>query len=120
MVSRIFVKFRNRRFSDASFRSVDDSFESQTVVRLINQPHVSDNVFDLLPIVEFQSADNLVRNSVGDHFLDEKFLRRDTPALCKAYDENQMDELIEYIENYDNEYTKITGQIVGNVYGDEN
>ena len=52
--------------------------------------------------------------------MDEKFLRRDTPALCKAYDENQMDELIEYIENYDNEYTKITGQIVGNVYGDEN
>ena len=33
---------------------------------------------------------------------------------------DQMDELIEFIETYDNNYTKITGQIVGNVYGDEN
>ena len=90
-----------------------------------------DELFQILTLKQLRVFDKaIVIFNVAhffDHFksqlklgLDEKFLRRDTPALYEVFNEKQMDELIDFIETYDGNYTKVTGEVVGNVYGDEN
>lgn len=49
--------------------------------------------------------------------MEEKFLRSDTPSLATAFNEKQVDELIAYLEAYDNDYTKNNGQAVEVTYG---
>ena len=87
-----------------------------------------DELFQILTLKQLKIFDKPIVIYNVDHFydpigfllkkgLDEKFLRADTPSLCKVFDETQMDELGEYLENYDNDYTKNNGQAVDNVYG---
>ncbi len=51
--------------------------------------------------------------------MEEKFLRSDTPSLCRAFTEQQMDEIIKFIENYDHDYFRNAGAEVDSKYGDE-
>ncbi len=51
--------------------------------------------------------------------LEEKFLRSDTPSLCKVFNETQMQELIDYLEAYDYDYTTENGHDVDVDYGDD-
>ena len=51
--------------------------------------------------------------------MDEKFLRSDTPSLCRVFNETEMDEIVDYIEKYDNDYTKNNGDASLFTYGEQ-
>ena len=89
-----------------------------------------DELFQILTLKQLKVFDKPIVIYNVAHFYDsfntqlklgmeEKFLRSDTPFLCRAFNENQMDELINYIETYDNNYTKNNGAAVDLVYGEE-
>jgi len=51
--------------------------------------------------------------------MEEHFLRSDTPVLCKVFDETEIDAIIEYLESYDEDYTKVCGDNVDVEYGED-
>ena len=88
-----------------------------------------DELFQVLTLKQLKIFDKPIIIFNIDHFydpivnllkqgIDQKFLRSDTLSLYKVFSENEMDEMIEFIENYDMDYTKANGECVDSIYGE--
>lgn len=51
--------------------------------------------------------------------MEDKFFRSDTPSLYKIFKEDQMEEIITYLETYDKDYSKNVGEVKDTTYGFE-
>ena len=89
-----------------------------------------DEYFQILTLKQLKVFDKPIVLFNVDHYydpigallkagMDEKVLRSDTPTLYTVFDENQIDELIHYVESYDMDYTKNNGAAVDSVYGEK-
>lgn len=89
-----------------------------------------DELFQILTLKQLKVFDKAIVIYNVSHYYDafvtqlkkgmnDKFLRSDTPSLCRMFNETQMDEIIEYIEAYDMDYTKNNGEAVDITYGDK-
>ena len=87
-----------------------------------------DEFFQVITLKQLHVFDKPIVLFNVEHFYDsigtllklgmyEKFLRADTPLLYRMFDETEMDKIVEYIEGYDKNYTKNTGETIQNNYG---
>lgn len=71
MLYTIFLHFIDSSFAYFSAGSIDDAFECEIVVWVAKGAEVSDDVFYFFSIEKFESAKNLVGNSLLDEHLFE-------------------------------------------------
>ena len=57
--------------ADPARRHVDDPFERQIVIRLMDQPHIGDGVANFLAFVKSRAADHAIGQTEGDKALFE-------------------------------------------------
>ena len=87
-----------------------------------------DELFQILTLKQLKVFDKPIVIFNVNHFYDpifaliktgmkEKFLRSDTPRLAEGFNEKQIDKLIQYLETYDEDYTKNNGKAVEITYG---
>lgn len=61
-LARFRLHLRHRRVADAPLRLVDDPQQAGVVVRVGDEAQISENILDLLAVVELRAADDLIRN----------------------------------------------------------
>lgn len=90
------------------------TYDEYFQVLTLKQLKIFDKPIVLFNVAHFYDAIGL-QMKIG---MDEKFLRSDTPSLFKIFTEQEMDEIIQYIEDYDMDYTKNNGAAVVSTYGE--
>lgn len=87
-----------------------------------------DELFQIMTLKQLQVFDKpiIVFNVAGSydgfsaqflHAMENKFLRTNTPTLFRVLDETQTEELIDYLESYDHDYSKHVGKVSDLSYG---
>ena len=84
----------------------DEFFQILTLkqLKVMNQPIALYNINHF-----YDPIDTLLKKG-----MDEKFLRADTPSLCRAFTEDQTDEMIQYLETVPQEQSDIVTNKYGN------
>ena len=73
---RISLQLAQRRITDTTTRHVDNTQQRQAVVRIKNQTQISENILNLLALIEFQTADHAIGNTaLNQGFLENTRLR---------------------------------------------
>lgn len=69
MLVSVFFHLADGSFPYFSTGSIDDALESDIVIRVAERAEVANDIFDFFSIEKFESAENLVGNSLLDEHL---------------------------------------------------